>query len=514
MEWLAYALIGVFVGLTCAVMMYIEEFLIHEKRLITDLIVQGSTDRLVHGWLFFSGFSALMAMIASCLTVFYGPGAYGSGITELIAYLNGINYPKLLSFESLFTKIFGVLGAVVGNLCVGKEGPMAHIGANIGVAVAYFPLPKFEHLRNDWIKRELVAAGCSAGVSTAFGAPVGGALFAYEMSSPNTFWRFGVLWKAFFTCSLAVLVQSVSLKLMKEGTADDISAVHELKFKATFVESPTFSTVPAAIILGIICGLLGALFIYVNTNLQKIRKRKITKNWQKLLEVFIFSLVTSSAFYWVPKMYNECRSDADISEENLDLLVQYDCKEGEHSPISTMFENEEVGAIRSIMSGFDGPGGIRLPPEQMGMYVAVWYLFMITTYGVWVPAGLFLPGIIVGCAVGAIYEELNQRIFEQPEGDEKSYSASVVPVLLAVGAMLSAYCRMTYSLAVIMMETTASINIFMPMFIAIMVSRQVAGFFTPSLYEVSIANKGIPILPKNAPLEARDIILNEVMRVN
>ena len=228
--------------------------------------------------------------------------------------------------------------------------------------------------------------------------------------------------------------------------------------------------------------------------------------------MFLFSLATSSAFYWVPKMYNECRKDADISEANMDLLVQYDCMEGEHSPISTMFANEEVGAIRSIMSGFDGPGGIRLPPEQMVTYFAVWYIFMITTYGVWVPAGLFLPGIIVGCAVGAIYEELHQRIFEAEE--VKSYSASVVPVLLAVGAMLSAYCRMTYSLAVIMMETTASINIFMPMFLAIMVSRQVAGCFTPSLYEVTIANKGIPILPKNAPAEACDIVLNDVMRVN
>ena len=102
-----------------------------------------------------------------------------------------------------------------------------------------------------------------------------------------------------------------------------------------------------------------------------------------------------------------------------------------------MFENEEIGAIRTIMSGFDGPGGIRLPPRQMVTYLLVWYLFTITTYGVWVPAGLFLPGIIVGCAVGAIYEELNQSLFEH---DEKSYSASVVPVLLAVGAMLSAYC--------------------------------------------------------------------------
>ena len=115
----------------------------------------------------------------------------------------------------------------------------------------------------------------------------------------------------------------------------------------------------------------------------------------------------------------------------------------------------------------------------MATYLACWYIFTITTYGVWVPAGLFLPGIIIGCAIGAIYEEINQMVFND---ENKSYSASVVPVLLAVGAMLSAYCRMTYSLAVIMMETTASINIFMPMFCAIMVSRLVSNIFTHSLY--------------------------------
>ena len=279
MEWVAYSIIGICTGLTSAVMMGIEEFLVHEKRHFTDVIIDGSTDRLALGWLFFTGFSVIFALFGCALTVFYGPGATGSGITELIAYLNGVNYPKLVGFETLFTKIFGVIGAVVGNLCVGKEGPMAHIGANIGAAVAYLPLPKFDHLRDDWHKRELIAAGVSAGVSSAFGAPVGGALFAYEMSKPNTFWRFGVLWKAFFSCSLAVVVQTMIRKLMTTGTATDVSAVHELKFKATFVDSPGLETVPAAIILGVICGLLGALFIYVNTELSKQRKKYITKNW-------------------------------------------------------------------------------------------------------------------------------------------------------------------------------------------------------------------------------------------
>ena len=71
---------------------------------------------------------------------------------------------------------------------------------------------------------------------------------------------------------------------------------------------------------------------------------------------------------------------------------------------------------------------------------------------------------------------------------------------------------MTYSLAVIMMETTASINIFFPMFIAIMTAKVVGGFFTPSLYVVTIKNKKIPILPKHAPKEAWDIVLGDIMR--
>ena len=133
---------------------------------------------------------------------------------------------------------------------------------------------------------------------------------------------------------------------------------------------------------------------------------------------------------------------------------------------------------------------------------------MITTYGVWVPAGIFLPGIIVGCAVGAIYEEINQKISGNYDKDP---SQAVIPILLAVGGILSAYSRMTYSLAVIMMETTASINIFFPMFVAIMVARQVAGLFTPSLYQVTIKNKRIPILPKHAPKGAGNIALGDIM---
>jgi H+/Cl- antiporter ClcA len=57
--------------------------------------------------------------------------------------------------------------------------------------------------------REFVAAGISAGVSAAFGAPIGGALFAYELSGPSTFWTLKLIWRNFFCASIATFTLAV-----------------------------------------------------------------------------------------------------------------------------------------------------------------------------------------------------------------------------------------------------------------------------------------------------------------
>ena len=101
--------------------------------------------------------------------------------------MNGVNYPRFIEISSLLTKIFGVVLAVSARLCVGKEGPLAHIGANLGSLVAYMPGLGFEFMRNDAQLRMLITAGSSAGAAAAFGAPIGGALFTYEMSKSSEF---------------------------------------------------------------------------------------------------------------------------------------------------------------------------------------------------------------------------------------------------------------------------------------------------------------------------------------
>ena len=166
----------------------------------------------------------LLVFLGSILTVYWGPGAYGSGVPEIISYLNGVNYPSVIGFQTFITKIFANVLAVAGGLCIGKEGPLAHIGANIGVITAYLPLPHFENLRNDKSKRHLIAAGASAGVAAAFGAPVGGALFTYELSKPTTFWTFTVTWKVFMACATSVFTLAICQDLIAYGEVRHVSA--------------------------------------------------------------------------------------------------------------------------------------------------------------------------------------------------------------------------------------------------------------------------------------------------
>lgn len=67
--------------------------------------------------------------------------------------------------------------AVAANLSLGKEGPLVHIAACCGNVFAYL-FPKYG--KNEAKKREVLSAAAAAGVSVAFGAPIGGVLFSLE----------------------------------------------------------------------------------------------------------------------------------------------------------------------------------------------------------------------------------------------------------------------------------------------------------------------------------------------
>lgn len=104
--------------------------------------------------------------------------AAGSGIPEIKTILSGFVIPNFLDLKVLVVKAIGAVFAVSTGMCLGKEGPFVHIST----CVAYLVGMRFPKYRENGRKlRELLSAGCSAGLSVAFGAPIGGVLFSYEV---------------------------------------------------------------------------------------------------------------------------------------------------------------------------------------------------------------------------------------------------------------------------------------------------------------------------------------------
>ena len=91
--------------------------------------------------------------------------------------------------------------ATSAGLILGKEGPFVHIACCCGNIFSYL-FPKYG--RNEAKKREILSAAAAAGVSVAFGAPIGGVLFSLEEVS--YYFPYKTLWRSFFCAMVGALV--------------------------------------------------------------------------------------------------------------------------------------------------------------------------------------------------------------------------------------------------------------------------------------------------------------------
>ena len=136
--WMVFAMIGVLMGISAFIVDLLVENLVFYKWQATQTTLDSSG--VGSAWMVFLIISMLFGGTAAIMTVYVGPGAMGSGIAELMGFFNGIEIPKLIGLRTLATKILGTSLGVSASLAIGKEGPLAHIGACVGIAVLYLPL--------------------------------------------------------------------------------------------------------------------------------------------------------------------------------------------------------------------------------------------------------------------------------------------------------------------------------------------------------------------------------------
>jgi H+/Cl- antiporter ClcA len=365
------------------------------------------------------------------LTVYYGPYAAGSGVPEVMGMLNGVNGGGAVYVASLITKAVGVTFAVLGNLCVGKEGPLVHIGSICGLLCPYMPFEIFRCFHNDSDKRTFMSAGCSAGVAAAFGAPIGGTLFTYEISKPTTFWTFSMLWRVFFSAAMSCFTLGI-LQSLKTGSVLSLSNSATLKFGEVNIMYSPLSDAVVAVILGIICGLLGALFVSVYSILGVYRKKYVNTNLKKVLEVLVLSLATSSVFFWLSASNASNPANCiSLSTAAAEETYAFTCPEGTFNTQTTLFFNTEGGVIRSLMNQMISENW-----KATGLFTLTWYFFMVVTAGSQTPGGLFVPAMIIGCAIGSLLNAGRKGFFDKDNPvTGQSYE------IMGCAAMLAGFTR-------------------------------------------------------------------------
>lgn len=387
--------------------------------------------------------------------------AAGSGVAEVRVILSGFVLHGFLGLKTLIIKMIALILSVASGMSLGKEGPFVHIATCVGnIACRIFS--KYDG--NDAKRREALSAAAAAGVVVAFGAPLGGVLFSLEEVS--YFFPAKTLFRTFFCCIVAAL----SLKFLNPYGTHKI-----VLFQVRYMVDWDYFELASFIFTGILGGALGALFIKASKHwAQSFRRIPAIKKYP-MFEVFLVAVTTALLSYW----------------NHLTKL-----------PVAKLLFN--------LASPCDDPDAIRddlglcpksiddIPKILTTLSVAFLIKSFLTTitFGIKVPAGIYVPSMVVGGLMGRIIGHLVQwLVLATPDfslwGD-CAYSSDGTCIqpgvygLIAAGATMCGVTRLSVTLAVILFELTGSLDYVLPFSLAILVSKWTADAIEPNSIYVSI----------------------------
>ncbi|KAK4662084.1 uncharacterized protein QC763_710480 [Podospora pseudopauciseta] len=411
--------------------------------------------------------------------------AAGSGVAEVRVILSGFVLHGFLGLKTLLIKSLGLILSVASGLSLGKEGPYVHIATCVGnIACRLFS--KYD--RNDAKRREVLSAAAAAGVAVAFGAPLGGVLFGLEEVA--YFFPAKTLFRTFFCCITAAL----TLKFLNPYGTHKI-----VMFQVRYLVDWEYFEIGSFILVGVLGGAAGALFIKASRRWAKTFRRIPVIKSYPLLEVVLVAFVTGLIGYWnvftklpVAKLLYNLAAPCDDRDNNLEDLGLCPERAEDIPPV-----------LRDLLTAFLIKG-----------------FLTIITFGIKVPAGIYVPSMVVGGLMGRTIGHVVQwwvmATREWPVwGTCSATSATCIQPgvygLIAAGSTMCGVTRLSVTLAVILFELTGSLDYVLPFSLAILVAKWVADAIEPlSIYDLLTEMNSYPFLNnKHKPVftsELADIV--------
>eukprot|EP00818_Percolomonas_sp_WS_P000806 CAMPEP_0117436132 /NCGR_PEP_ID=MMETSP0759-20121206/849_1 /TAXON_ID=63605 /ORGANISM="Percolomonas cosmopolitus, Strain WS" /LENGTH=898 /DNA_ID=CAMNT_0005227721 /DNA_START=251 /DNA_END=2947 /DNA_ORIENTATION=- len=424
--------------------------------------------------------AAVMAGVSAWFVKRFARYAAGSGIPEAKTILGGAVIRGCFGIWTLIIKAIGLILSVGSGLSLGKEGPLVHVVCCCGNV---FSRIFSKYHRNEAKKREILGAACAAGVAVAFGAPVGGVLFALEEAC--TYFPPKTLYRSFFASVIAALF----LQLMNPHKTGKI-VMFSMSYHTMW---HWFELIPF-MALAIIGGVLGALFNRANITVAKIRFRTFVKRLP-IFEAVIVASLTAVLRFWNPFTRGSTNdllaglfNNSCDGEWSVDPLFRKACN----------LENYTV-MIELILSGI------------------IFFVLTIFTFGLRLPSGLFIPTLAMGACFGHVLGTLMKYLQEtfpshwffsecQIGGETRACVLPGIYALTGAAACLSGVTRVTVSIVVIMFELTGGLEYIVPLMLTVVVSKWVGDAFEKeSIYEMYIHEQGYPFIDNKVDLEPIEI---------
>ena len=382
--------------------------------------------------------SAAVAVFGATLMIKAVPAAAGSGLPEVKVSLAGIMLFDALSIRCLLVKPLALALAIASSLSIGKEGPFVHCACCVAYQLANSPLINFNKLVREQRQLELLVAACAAGVVFTFGAPVGGVLFAAEITSTGLY-SLDHLPRAFFCVTLSLALYHVLLgPMLRQLIGSDPLAMF----------TTSFSPRPFTLVELLAFALQGAAAAVIAAVLQLTIKQ--VARLRPLLQNELLS-------YTVPALVAALCSAFNLALSSGDCLGGY--TEGGGATLDILFNAPSVdappsarGASAAERAALDDalPSSSLLTLLTFGLFKLL--VLSPLSFALPVPTGVFLPTFVSGAALGSLYGSCLRRL-------APALFLGSLPGYFAVTGAAALACASTHTMstAVVTLELTGQL---------------------------------------------------------
>ena len=471
-------------------------------------------DGLGVAWAYYS-FWACACLGVTAFAVLHPKGcpmARGSGIPELKGYINGNRQPGLFHWRSFVGRAVGICLVITATMPFGREGPAVHIGACVASIVLNLPWRKLV----GWDpspeeRRQILQLGAAAGVAAAFNAPIGGLLYVMEDVAthlpPDYVWRGMII-----TGSAVGIAQVLYTALDANQRIDYASLVISDELSST---GWVIKELPIVALLSVIAGVAAAAFTLAADFFGRLRRGKVERapTWMKRCfaskvgtwcDAVLCGLIVASCQLLIPSLFS-CRAvpltGNDLGSRNGRHLqsalyvprkfVQYTCGAGNFSEMGTLMLQNEEGVVKHLFARDELYTEKLFTPGVVFVFLAYFFCVGAMSFGGAFPAGVFVPNMVMGAALGRLYGFFAEIVI--PEANKGTYA------LIGSAAMLGGFTRMTAAITVILIEATAQLDLLAPLMLSCVIARSVASFLVGhNLDERLTISKGVPFLEHEA----------------